>query len=846
MANNTDGEESEPPRGTPSPSRPGSAKSQPGWMVQEMPGVGWVVKELHPAEDTGSEETEGGPDSLRDPSPRPRHSPAPPSEEACAPSRPVQEPSPLPGVMGESGDGEERDHFRPLPSRPQSATTRPQSALRRLADTSAGALAEQPHAELKPPDILNRPASAGAHSSAATEPPLSFAPSMAGTSSVSAAQRAPRTGGNGKPAAHDAFVIFAGDGDQLSRDSAARAAAVTQGLQVRGLNVCQQSLLAGSVNHHLSSSDEAHFMAQAAQMSACAVILLTRKFIERVDSGIFGDSCVAAFTLAKRLPNAIIVAMEPDLVEPTAWGWNQLFARFSGRAVVDLSMEVDDAQWDDSVDRLAFLLNPAVEMPRTNLSSANYSGTLQTSWPASPSGALRPRGASLSSTDADDRSYHCFISHNWGKDTRGRDNHLRVLSIARTLQGKGIKVFLEDWEAHRYASADEAMVDGMRRSGVALMFVTKNYIEKIEEGKIEDDCVAQFNLAKRAPSIIPVVMEPELMKTTKWGWNRAFAHLSGKMVVDLSRSDVQGLPQLLWTASAQRTHAALDLLELRVRQEAHRLHPKAVQEKPPPVIPHKGIVTLAVVAFLFGAILQVLVAAARLALGGGLKSWLQVAGVVSALSWLTGFFMFMFWLMMKARTPPMFDVNVGQIQPASIAANASRSIACLLLAFKHVIFLLQLEADFAWVGPTAAHFFLGGSVVAFVDAAVLSRGSAGNFKASMISGGSLAGWGSAALAAGSVLLSASAQLEHDDDDQLDTAISLEFCGSLLLLLGASLYLIWTMLSPQELRRYFEELVAERDKDKGRSSLRQAGAGNSSEPVSPPAEKTLRIGRAEQD
>lgn len=98
------------------------------------------------------------------------------------------------------------------------------------------------------------------------------------------------------------------------------------------------------------------------------------------------------------------------------------------------------------------------------------------------------------------------------------------MQIASSLESHGIQVFLQDKEAHRYSSSDEAMVDGMKRSAVALVFVTRRYISKIEEGKVDDDCVAQFNLAKRAPAILPVVLEPEMTKINKWGWNRA-AHL---------------------------------------------------------------------------------------------------------------------------------------------------------------------------------------------------------------------------------------------------------------------------------------------------------------------------------
>eukprot|EP00440_Ansanella_granifera_P015043 gb/GFBE01016352.1/.p1 GENE.gb/GFBE01016352.1/~~gb/GFBE01016352.1/.p1 ORF type:complete len:832 (+),score=114.44 gb/GFBE01016352.1/:1-2496(+) len=794
-----------------SASRPGSAKSQPGWIVQELPSVGWVVKEL-PAEDTGYDD---GDPCGSTPSPQlPPLPPPPDTTGGASPHSPTAEPTMLPGVMEEDEEDRQGDS---RPSKP----VRPQSAIRTQDATVKGALNISSKS-------LDQDFAAAAKADTAT--PQSFLASIGGTSTASAPQRVPRIGGNGKPAGYDAFVIFAVDSDRNGRDNKGRAAAVTRGLQARGLSVCQQSFLASAVTNHLSSSDEAHFMAQAAQSSACAVVLLTRKFIQRVDSGVFGDSCVAAFTLAKRLPNAIVAAMEPDLVDPTNWGWNQLFARFSGRAVVDLSMEERGKSWEESVDRLSWLLNPSTDISRPLPGVTSSSGTPPSSWPASPTGPRPPEEFPCPrfSGAEENSGYHCFISHNWGKDSRGRDNHLRVLQIARALQRHGLQVFLEDWEAHNYNSADEAMVDGMRRSAVALVFVTKTYIDKIEDGKIDDDCVAQFNLAKRAPSIIPVVMEPELTKSTKWGWNRMFAHLSGKKAVDLSRGEVSGLPQLLWTASSQKMHSALDLLELRIRQEAYRLHPKSVQERPPPTVPHSDIALASVACFLVGAVLRTVVACGGVALSGKLSGWLLVVGVVSSFAWFVGFVMFIFWHVLKARSPPAFDVNFGLVQPASAVGNFVRAVSCLLFLFQYLILLVPIEGEFAWAGPIGAHCFLGGSLVCLVDAAVLSRGCSGSFQAPLLRSNSLPGWGAAALCGAAILISAGAQVAGDDvsGDSAETVAALELCGSLGLLVGAACYLLWLVLNPSAVRCYFEDLsMRPQQGSEAMSSLRQAAASS---------------------
>ncbi|CAK9046854.1 unnamed protein product [Durusdinium trenchii] len=607
----------------------------------------------------------------------------------------------------------------------------------------------------------------------------------------------------------DAFVVYAMGRGSEAKPSATRAAAIGRALQARGLRVCQQSFLVGAVMQHMSSSDEAHFMAQAAQNSNCAVILLTRQFIDRVETGLFGDSCVAAFTLAKCLPNAVVVALEPELVNPGAWGWNQVFARFSGRAVMNLSMEEPNPAWEDAVDRLAWLLNPHLEVSRPLVGPASSGPlSLHENCPQDEEGGEGP-------------SYDCFISHNWGKDTQGRDNHQRVMQIAATLEKHGIQVFLQDREAHRYSSTDEAMIDGMRRSAVALIFVTRRYIEKIEEGRVDDDCVAQFNLAKRAPAILPVVLEPEMTKISKWGWNRVYAHLSNKMLVDLSRGDVVGFPAVLWSAKAQRMQCAIDLLELRILQETYRLHPKRVQSNPALSVPHKDVVLIVAVCFAAAALSHTIVACGQTVLDGNLNSLLRVVGIVSGLFWIAGFLLHGIWLVMKARLPPDFEVHAGMIQPVGLFASIVRAFAWILIVLLHVVRLSGVEeltpaqlslsnstaqdfpGDFSWASIWGAHLFTAGCIVCCLDA-IISFGNAGTFQAGWRSVSNLAGLAWVFMAAGAAFISISAQLEQDADVEVT---SFQFPGMLFLLLASFAYLLWLFMHPAQLRRHFQKLAA---------------------------------------
>jgi len=72
--------------------------------------------------------------------------------------------------------------------------------------------------------------------------------------------------------------------------------------------------------------------------------------------------------------------------------------------------------------------------------------------------------------------YDMFLSHNWGTDVRGFNNHIRVVDIARKLQARGFSVWLdEDNMAHDIL---DAMRKGIDSSRVVLVFVTEAYVRK--------------------------------------------------------------------------------------------------------------------------------------------------------------------------------------------------------------------------------------------------------------------------------------------------------------------------------------------------------------------------------
>ena len=53
-------------------------------------------------------------------------------------------------------------------------------------------------------------------------------------------------------------------------------------------------------------------------------------------------------------------------------------------------------------------------------------------------------GTSLGMSRTHGHSFDAFLSHNWGRDAQGRDNHARVAKISKALQRRGISTWFDD------------------------------------------------------------------------------------------------------------------------------------------------------------------------------------------------------------------------------------------------------------------------------------------------------------------------------------------------------------------------------------------------------------------
>ena len=70
--------------------------------------------------------------------------------------------------------------------------------------------------------------------------------------------------------------------------------------------------------------------------------------------------------------------------------------------------------------------------------------------------------------------FDVFLTHNWGNDENGRNNHERVAMVNATLKSRGFKTWFD--EDRMSGHIVEQMCNGIENSRAALVFVTKRYL----------------------------------------------------------------------------------------------------------------------------------------------------------------------------------------------------------------------------------------------------------------------------------------------------------------------------------------------------------------------------------
>ena len=67
-----------------------------------------------------------------------------------------------------------------------------------------------------------------------------------------------------------------------------------------------------------------------------------------------------------------------------------------------------------------------------------------------------------------------MFTHDWGED---RSNHIRVVNIARALQSRGLRVWIDEFEMT--GDINDQMTRAIDQSETVAVFITRRYITKV-------------------------------------------------------------------------------------------------------------------------------------------------------------------------------------------------------------------------------------------------------------------------------------------------------------------------------------------------------------------------------
>ena len=110
-------------------------------------------------------------------------------------------------------------------------------------------------------------------------------------------------------------------------------------------------------------------------------------------------------------------------------------------------------------------------------------------------------------------SLRLFASHDWGKDGH---NHKRVRDVVVALRDMGYNVWFD--ENNLKGNIMDGICEGIDTCDVFLVFVTRNYVRKVQHGGDGDNCRREFMYAQQrvgTSRMVTIRFDSEL--PDKWG-----------------------------------------------------------------------------------------------------------------------------------------------------------------------------------------------------------------------------------------------------------------------------------------------------------------------------------------
>ena len=132
--------------------------------------------------------------------------------------------------------------------------------------------------------------------------------------------------------------------------------------------------------------------------------------------------------------------------------------------------------------------------------------------------------SNLSKTD-------CFLSHNWGENNK---NHILVNKVNLELQKRGVKTWFDENQID--GNIRFRMAEGIDNTKCFVVFITKEYRNKVNGMDMTDNCKYEFSYAMNqlgSQNMIPIVLETEMRDTKKWKGELGAA-LGNMLYIDLT------------------------------------------------------------------------------------------------------------------------------------------------------------------------------------------------------------------------------------------------------------------------------------------------------------------------
>ncbi len=143
-----------------------------------------------------------------------------------------------------------------------------------------------------------------------------------------------------------------------------------------------------------------------------------------------------------------------------------------------------------------------------------------------------------------------FLSHAWGNDSLGRDNHERCKELYNLLVDKGYSVWFD--ENDMKGNIDNSIIKGINNAKIILLCLTEKYSNKINSAVNNnlpnDNCYKEWSYSLfKQKLIIPVIMENNMKKIYTNTDGIIQMYLNNTLYIDLSENIKDNLFKIIST-----------------------------------------------------------------------------------------------------------------------------------------------------------------------------------------------------------------------------------------------------------------------------------------------------------